>query len=66
MADEYIEGIHKENFELIKKFQLKEGVTHAGVTIKFIHPLYGWIISDDYNAPQEVSKWLLYVGARTL
>jgi len=62
----YIEEVHKKNFEIIQKYNIKVGTVFKNCfaleTVTHIHSLYGWIKTDQGDAqrvPQEAEQIFL-------
>ncbi len=58
-----IEETYKRNWKLIRKYNIQIGdeIQHNNgriFTILGIHPVYGWLLFDNRQLPQEVEKVL--------
>lgn len=59
---DYIEGVHKQNFERIRLSGIKEGdvlldkKTLLSCKVISIHPLYGWLITDPHMVNQNMDN----------
>ena len=57
-----IEQTHANNFRLIRKYNLQKGVKlkhkklNVFETIESIHPLYGWVVTDNHILRQDLSN----------
>lgn len=62
-----IEEVHEENWELIKKYGLKDRMELPdGTHIWKIHCMYGWVYTTNINSPARVKDLIEYFEQRGL